>query len=320
MAPDIQTLSSLPSLLQLGPLPPGLQELLRPHYDLYPLWKEADRTGFLAGAAQRYAGAVTMSRHGCAADVMAAISGGVVACFGVGYDGIDLAAAQAHDVAVSTTPDVLNECVADTAMGLMLAVARGLVQADRFVREGRWREGGFGLGTKVSGKRLGILGLGRIGMAIASRAQGFGMRIRYHGRRPRAGVPYGFEADLKALAAWSDFLMVACQGGDQTRHLVDAGILRALGPEGMVINIARGSVIDEAALARALADGTIAGAGLDVFEREPHVPQSLIDTDRVVLLPHIAASTRETRAAMEALVLQNLQSFFSTGQVLTSPV
>lgn len=307
----------LPELLVIGPLPPGLNALLVKHYRVHPLWKEADRAGFLQANTGRFDGAVTMSRHGCASDVMAAIAGKVVACFGVGYDGIDLTAARKYGVAVSTTPDVLNECVADTAIALMLAVARQLVAADRFVRDGRWREAAFGLGTRVSGKRLGILGLGRIGTAIAQRAQAFGMPIRYHGRTRQSGVAYEYEADLSALAAWSDFLIVACNGGATTRHLVNREVLDALGPEGIVINIARGSVIDEDALVAAVTAGTVGGAGLDVFADEPNVPEELIRSNRVVLLPHIAASTRETRAEMEALVLRNLQSFFETGQVCT---
>ncbi len=306
-------------LLQIGPLPPGLEALLRPHYRLHPLWREPDRAAFLTQSAGRFGGAVTMSRHGCQAEVMAAIAGGVVACFGVGFDGIDLDAAARHGVAVSTTPDVLTDCVADTAMGLVLATARQLVAADRFVRAGRWLDGGFGLGTRVSGKRMGILGLGRIGAAIAQRAQGFGMPVRYHGRHALPDVPHGFEPELRALAEWADFLVVACRGGAPTRHLVNAEVLDALGPRGIVVNIARGSVIDETALVVAIAEGRVGGAGLDVYEDEPRVPKALIASERVVLLPHIAASTQETRGAMEALVLDNLQSFFATGRVRTPP-
>ncbi|MFU1926607.1 2-hydroxyacid dehydrogenase [Bordetella hinzii] len=314
------TMDTHRTLLQIGPLPPGLEQSLRERYVLHPYWLEPDRAAFLRANAGRYSGAVTMSRHGCAAEVMQAVAGGVVACFGVGHDGIDLAAARRHGVAVSTTPDVLNACVADTALALMLSVARRIVDADRYVREGRWLSGAFGLGARVSGKRLGILGLGRIGMAIARRAEGFDMSVRYHGRKARADAPYGFEPDLRALARDSDFLVVACQGGEATRNLVDAPVLRALGPDGFLINIARGSVVDEPALVQALQEGAIGGAGLDVYAREPQVPPALIASERVVLLPHIAASTRETRAAMEALVMRNLQSFFETGRVLTPPV
>ncbi len=308
-----------PELLQLGPLPPGLTERLQRDYRLFPLWQQADPAALLASAGGRFAGAVMMSRHACREAELRALAGRVVACFGVGYDNIDLAAARTHGVAVSVTPDVLTDCVADTAWTLLLGSARKVVQADRFVRQGEWLKGGFSLGPRVSGKRLGVLGLGRIGSAIAQRAGGFGMPVRYFGRRARPDSPWTFEANLVDLAGWADFLVVACQGGAATRHLVDAEVLKALGPGGFVVNIARGSVIDEAALVTALEQGVIAGAGLDVFEHEPNVPQALIDSERVVLLPHIAALTRETRAAMEALVHDNLRAFFATGRVLTPP-
>ncbi|QHI98351.1 2-hydroxyacid dehydrogenase [Xylophilus rhododendri] len=308
------------TLLQIGPLPPGLEQALQRQYRIETLWTQPDRAAFLAARRGGFDGAVTMSRHGAQADVFECLGARVLACFGTGFDGIDLAAAARAGCAVSTTPDVLSECVADLAFGLMLASARQLVTADRFVRDGRWLQGGFGLGSRVWGQRLGIVGLGRIGTAIARRAEGFGMQLRYQGRRAHAHVPWAFEPDLAALADWCDYLVLACPGGAATRHLVNATVLRALGPGGYLVNIARGSVVDEQALIDALAAGEIAGAGLDVFEQEPDVPQALLQDDRVVLLPHIAASTRQTRAAMEQLVLDNLQAFFATGRVLTPPV
>ena len=311
--------ADLPRLLQVGPLPPGLVALLTPHYRLHPLWLETSPADFLAASAGQFAGGVTMSRHGCAADVMVCLAGTVVACFGVGFEGLDRVAAQRFGVAVSTTPDVLTDCVADIAFGLLLATARQIVAADRFVQAGHWKTGLFPLATRVSGKRLGIVGLGRIGAAIARRAAGFDMPVRYFGRQAQAGVAYGFEPDLRALASWADFLVVACRGGPDTERLISADVLQSLGPQGFLINIARGSVVDEAALIDAIHRQAIAGAGLDVFEHEPQVPAGLLGHDRVVVLPHIAAATRETRAAMEQLVLQNLQAFFHTGQVLTPP-
>jgi lactate dehydrogenase-like 2-hydroxyacid dehydrogenase len=209
--------------------------------------------------------------------------------------------------------------VADIAFGLILASARQIVAADRVVQAKRWPDGAFPLATRVSGKRLGIVGLGRIGLEIARRSTGFDMPVRYHGRRERAGVAYGFEPDLPALARWADFLVVACRGGPDTHHLIDGAVLDALGPQGFLINIARGSIVDEHALALAIDRGRIAGAGLDVYGREPHVPAGLLGSDRVVVLPHIAASTRETRAAMEKLVADNLEAFFTTGRILTAP-
>lgn len=306
-------------LLQIGPLPPGLQGLLEQQYTLHPLWKEAQRATFLADSAGRFDGAVTMSRHGCPADVFAMLENGVVACFGVGFEGLDLDAASQHHVQVSTTPDVLNNCVADCAFGLILATARQLVAADRFVQAGTWLNTNFGLSNQVSGKRLGIVGLGRIGHAIAKRASGFDMLVRYHGRHRQDHVALDFEPDLHSLAEWADFLVVACRGGEQTRHLISASVLKALGPNGFLINIARGSIVDEDALVDAIRQGSLGGAGLDVYAQEPNVPQGLLNNDRVVLLPHIAASTKETRAAMERLVADNLESFFTSGKVLTPP-
>lgn len=311
--------NKMKQLLQIGPLPPGLQSLLEQHYHLHPFWQEPQRATFLADNADRFDGAVTMSRHGCSADVFSILSNGVVACFGVGFEGIDLDAARQYNVQVSTTPDVLNNCVADCAFGLILATARQLVAADRFVQAGTWQEKSFGLSSQVSGKRLGIVGLGRIGQAIAKRATGFDMQLRYHGRRQQDKVSLIFEPDLHALAEWADFLVIACRGGEQTRHLISASVLQALGPNGFLINIARGSIVDEDALVTAINQGCIGGAGLDVYAQEPNVPQGLLNNDRVVLLPHIAAATRETRAAMEQLVADNLQSFFTSGHILTPP-
>lgn len=310
-------------LLQLGPLPPDLQRRAAEQYVLEPLWTQPAPADFLAAQHGAFDGAIMMSRHGCQAPVIACLGAaprpGVVACFGVGYDSIDLAAARRHGVQVSTTPDVLTDCVADTALGLMLACARRLVAADRHVQSGAWLQGPFPLATRVSGKRVGIVGLGRIGQAIARRVQGFDMPVRYHARSARPGVAYPFVARLGELADWADFLVLACPGGPQTRHLVSAAVLEALGPDGYLINIARGSVVDEDALVAAIRAGRIAGAGLDVYADEPRVPAGLLGNDRVVTLPHIAASTRETRRAMEQLVLDNLAAFFATGKVLTPP-
>jgi hydroxypyruvate reductase len=313
-------MSTLPALLELGPLPVGLTQRLQAHYRLHALWQEPDRAAFLTQHTGQFAGAVTMSRHGCPADVMACVAGRVVACFGTGYEGLDLAAAQQHQVQVSTTPDVLNDCVADLAFGLILATARQLCAADRYVHAGEWLKANYGLAHRVSGKRLGIVGLGRIGRVVAKRSQGFDMPVRYHGRHAQADVSYGFEADLRALAEWADFLVVTCPGGEATRGLINAQVLEALGPEGFLINVSRGSVIDEAALLNAVQQQRIGGVGLDVYQHEPHIPEALLNNPCVVALPHIAASTHETRAAMEALVADNLASFFATGRVLTPPL
>ncbi|MET0543901.1 MAG: 2-hydroxyacid dehydrogenase, partial [Variovorax sp.] len=212
---------------------------------------------------------------------------------------------------VGYTPDVLDDCVADTAWALLMDVARGVSASDRFVRRGEWLKSQFPLATKVSGKKLGILGMGRIGRVIARRASGFDMEVRYHNRRQLADVEQGYEPTLKALAQWADFLVIASAGGAETRGLVSREILDALGPQGFLINISRGTVVDEAALVEALQHRRIAGAGLDVFEDEPNVPPALFALDNVVLLPHIASNTHETRAAMAGRVEDNLSAFLA---------
>ncbi len=235
----------------------------------------------------------------------------------VGYDLVDLKKALARHIPVTHTPDVLTDDVADLAIGLMIMTSRRLGVADRFVRAGRWTREKFPVAGKVSGKKLGILGLGRIGRAIAQRAEGFGMEILYTDRA-RLNSTYRFLPDLVSLAKESDFLMVATSAGPDARHMVNAQVLEALGPEGILINIARGSVVDEAALLAALDDGKLGGAGLDVFEHEPNVPPVLYSRDDVVLLPHIASSTRETRGEMGRLVIRNLEAWFS-GKPLVTP-
>jgi len=307
-----------PRVLQIGALTPALEAALAERFDVHALWRETDVRAFLAARGAEYTAVATSARYGADRALIEALpSLKVIASFGVGTDTIDLEAASRRGVAVSNTPDVLNDCVADLAFGLLLDVARRLSAADRFVRRGDWLKGGFPLATKVSGKRLGIVGLGRIGAAIAKRSGGFDMTVRYHNRRPVEGSPYGYEASLPALAAWADFLVVACSGGPATRHLVSSEVIGALGPQGFLVNISRGSVVDEAALVEALANGRLAGAALDVFEDEPRVPEALLALDNVVLLPHIASGTHETRKAMGDCVFANLASWFDDGRLLT---
>jgi lactate dehydrogenase-like 2-hydroxyacid dehydrogenase len=241
----------------------------------------------------------------------------MVSVLGVGYDGVDTRAAKARGVMVTHTPDVLNDEVADTAIGLMLCAARQLPAADRFVRRGDWPKGPMPLTRKMSGSRLGLVGMGRIAKAIAHRAAAFGMHIAYHARSAKADVPYAYVADLRALAAQSDFLVVITPGGAGTRHLINGPVLEALGAKGILVNVARGSVVDQAALVDALASGKLGGAALDVFEAEPQVPQALIDMPHVVLSPHIGSATRETRQAMADLALNNLIAHFDRRPVLT---
>lgn len=308
-------------LLQAGRLLPALEQRLATEYDLLRLADEADPDAFLARHGGDFTGLVTSAGGaGAPTALIAALPAlRVISSFGVGLDKIDLAAARERGIAVGYTPDVLNDCVADTAFALLLNVARRTAEADRFVRAGRWAAGqAFGLGRKVSGARLGIVGLGRIGQTIARRAGGFDMDVRYHSRRPVAGVPWPHEPALRELARWADYLVIITAGGDETRHLIDDSVLDALGPRGFLINVARGSVIDEAALVRALVERRIAGAGLDVFEREPQVPAELLSLDNVVLLPHIASGTEETRQTMAARVLDNLTAFFTEGRLVSA--
>lgn len=240
-----------------------------------------------------------------------------IAVFGAGYDRVDIAAAKERGIVLANTPGVTDTCVADMAMALLLATARRVCVGDRHVRAGRWPQARLPLAPRFSGRRLGIFGLGGIGAAIARRAAGFDMEISYHNRRRRNDVPYTYYDDLERLAAASDYLVVACPASPETYRRVDAGVLRALGPAGILVNIARGSIVDEEALVAALESRTIAGAGLDVFEREPNAPSRLFALDNVVLAPHVAGSTHETWDEASALLMQNLDHFFTTGRPLT---
>jgi lactate dehydrogenase-like 2-hydroxyacid dehydrogenase len=296
----------------------SLEAALEREFELRALWREPDPAAFLAAHGAGFDGVVTSAPVGASAALIDALpSLRVIASFGVGHDTIDREAARRRGIAVSTTPDVLTDCVADLAMGALLAAARGLAAADRFVRRGDWQRGRFPLTTRVSGKRLGIVGLGRIGRAVAKRAAGFDLELRYHGRGAVPGAAWPLERSVVDLARWADFLVVTCAGGPATRHLVSAAVLDALGPEGLLVNVARGSVVDEAALVDALAAGRLGGAALDVYEDEPNVPAALLGMDRVVLLPHVGSGTRETRAAMSELVLANLRRFFADGELVT---
>ena len=247
----------------------------------------------------------------------------IISVMGVGYDGIDVAAAKARGVMVSHTPDVLNDDVADLAIGLMLSAARQLPAADRFVRAGLWPQGPMPLARKLSGARLGIVGMGRIGQAIAQRALAFNMAVAYTARTAKPALPWAYWPTATALAERSDFLVVITPGGAATRKLIDAGVLAALGRgsagHGILVNVARGSVVDEAALIDALERGVIGGAGLDVFENEPQVPERLRALPQVVLSPHIGSATGQTRQAMADLAFDNLQLAL-TGQPVRTPV
>ncbi len=305
-----------PRVLQYGRLMPSLEKQLADAFEHQRLIDQADPKAFLAAHGAQFAGIATAG-FADAALMAACPNVKVISSFGVGVDKIDLAAAAARGIPVGNTPDVLNDCVADLALGLIIDVARGIGASERYLRRGEWPRAPYPLQRKVSGKRVGIVGLGRIGKAIARRAQAFDMELRYHNRRPVADATMGYAKSLTDLAQWADFLVVIVPGGASTRHLIDAEVLQALGPEGYLINVARGSVVDEPALVRALVERRIAGAALDVFEHEPQVPAELMALDNVVLVPHIGSATVETRAAMAQRVFDNLQSFFATGRVIS---
>ncbi|WP_193072695.1 2-hydroxyacid dehydrogenase [Pseudomonas sp. FME51] len=309
---------SKPQVLQIGALSERFNRTLAERYDVTALWQQADPMQFLKEHGATFELLVSSARFGCSGEQLACLPNLSVICsFGVGCDPYPLEQLRDRGIVISTTPDVLNDCVADLAMGLMIDSARQLTAADRFVRAGHWLSGNYPLTHKVSGKKLGIVGLGRIGQAIARRAQGFDMPVRYHKRRQDPDSSYGYAADLLELASWADFLVLACPGGAATHHLIDAKVLSALGPQGILVNIARGSVVDQAALVSALLDGSLGGAGLDVFDGEPAVPQALFGLPNVVLLPHVGSATQETRLSMEELVLANLYAFINNGQLLT---
>lgn len=306
------TAGSRPKLLIAAPLPVFLRRDLDASYDCVEL----------AGAESSFADIRAVVPVGGTVLDIALLERlprlEIISVMGVGYDGVPMAWCRARGVHVTNTPDVLTDDVADIAVALVLMTSRRLVEANRHLHAGRWLQGAFPLAHALRGKVAGILGLGRIGKAIARRLEAFGMQIEYHGRT-RQDVPWTYHAELRQLAAASDFLIVACPGGPGTVRLVNAGILEALGPDGTLINIARGSVVDQDALIRVLKAGEIRTAGLDVYDGEPAVPAELLACDRAVLLPHVGSATHETRRAMADLVTGNLAAHFA-GRPLLTPV
>jgi hydroxypyruvate reductase len=308
-----------PDILSVASPPPFLLEPLQASYTVHQKLHETDPAAF-AKVAPHIRAIIGSGESKIGEALIAQLPAlEIISIMGVGYDGVDVAAAKARGVIVTHTPGVLNDDVADLAIALMLAWARQIPRADRFVRAGEWPKAPLPLGRKMSGARVGIVGMGRIGKAIAQRAAAFDMRIAYTARSAKAELPYTFHADIEALAANSDYLVAITPGGAGTRKLIDAGVLKALGPQGCIVNVARGSVVDETALIAALQAGTIAGAALDVFENEPNVPQALRDLDNVVLVPHIGSATTQTRHAMARLAFDNLHAQM-TGKPLLTPV
>lgn len=306
-------------MLRVGELEPALEQELSARYDIGKLPDGPGRAAFLAEHAANVRVLLTWGPPGVDAGTIAALPNlEAIVNNGAGVDLIDLEAAKRRGVGVSNTPDVLSDTVADTALGLILMTLRRFGAADRYVRAGRWAgEGRFPYARDVSGLQVGILGLGRIGSAIAARLLGFDCAIAYHNRRRIDSSPYRYAPSPVELAESVDVLVVATTGDQKTHKLVDRAVLRALGPEGYLINIARGSVVDQDALVQLLVAGELAGAGLDVFADEPQVPAELCDLDNVVLLPHIGSATARTRRAMALLAIRNLESYLDTGELVT---
>lgn len=311
-----------PHILQVGAYPAWDQAPLDEAFHMHRYWEAADKAAFMADAGPLVRGIATRGDLGADAAMIAACPKlEVISVYGVGYDGVDMPAARARGIRVTNTPDVLTDDCADLAVGMLIALSRGIVQAEGWARSGDWAaKGGFPLQRKVSRKRAGILGLGRIGAAIARRLQAFDMTISYSGRAPKDTPPgWTFVADPVELAAGVDFLIVALSATPETRHIVNAKVIDALGPEGMLVNISRAPNIDEAALLDALESGRLGGAALDVFEGEPRLNPRFVTLPNVLLQPHHASGTFETRKAMGQLMRDNLTAHFA-GRPLLTPV
>jgi lactate dehydrogenase-like 2-hydroxyacid dehydrogenase len=304
-------------ILQTHPLLASCEVALAARYTVHKLHEQADKDAWLAANGARIR---AHAGSGVQADLMVALPNlEIIASFGVGYDNIDTAAARARNIRVTNTPDVLNDAVAELTIGLMVALARRIPQADQFVRQGKWPHGNFGLFSELTGKTVGILGLGRIGKEIAVRAQAMKMRVVYYGRHHQPSVPYIYYDKLEDMARDSDWLVVIAPGGKGTEGIVSRQVLEALGPQGRIVNVARCTLIDERAMVELLVNGGLGGAALDVFENEPQVPAELLALDNVVLSPHQGSATHQTRDAMGALLVANLERHFA-GEPLISAV
>ncbi|WP_432727083.1 2-hydroxyacid dehydrogenase [Variovorax sp. W6] len=314
------TTAASPHVLMAGAYPEWDMAPMREAYSLHHLWEAPDRQAFIAEHASRIRAIATRGELGASAELIAALPGlELVACYGVGTDAIDLAACRARGIRVTNTPDVLNGDVADLAVGLMLAVQRRIAAGDVFVRSGAWATSAMPLATRVFGQRVGIAGFGRIGGTIARRLSGFDVELGYFSRTPKAESPHRHFTSLSAMADWCDVLIVILPGGEATRGIVNAEVLRALGPKGWLVNVSRGTTVDEGALLQALETRGIAGAALDVFLNEPRIDPRFAALDNVVLTPHHGSGTEQTRRAMGELVRRNLEAHFA-GLPLITPV
>ena len=311
--------SSKPNVLVMGPLP-----VIKNNPDcgliLHRYWEETDKDEFLKKHGGYIRGVATSGTIGISSSLLCKLPNvEIISNFGVGYEQVDIPAALRRGIIVTNTPDVLTEEVADLAMGLLIGTLRRLPQATRFVREGKWKTGAFPLSPSLRGRIVGIVGLGRIGKAIARRLEASKVKVAYHGRNRQPDVPIPFYPTILELAQAVDTLILSAPGGRETRQIINANVLSALGANGVVINVSRGSLVDEAALAAALENHTILAAGLDVFADEPNVPVALLANDHVVCLPHVGSASVRTHDAMGQLVLENLLSWFK-GEGPLSPV
>ncbi|KAK7855112.1 hydroxyphenylpyruvate reductase [Quercus suber] len=305
-------------VLMLNPMNSYLEQELQRRYNLFKLWTAPQKPQFIKEHADSIRAVVGSYTAGADAELIEALPRlEIVSSFSVGVDKIDLAKCREKGIRVTYTPDVLTEDVADLAIGLMLAVLRRLCESDRYVRSGKWKKGDYKLTTKFSGKTVGLIGLGRIGMAVAKRAEAFNCPICYYSRTEKSDTKYKYYPSVVELASNCQILVVACPLTEETRHIVNSEVMNALGPKGVLINIGRGPHVDEPELVSALIEGRLGGAGLDVYEHEPEVPEELFGLENVVLLPHVGSATVETRKDMADLVLGNLEAHFSNKPLLT---
>ena len=296
----------------------SVEEALDETYTVHKLYEADNPDAMLAENSNRIG--VIASSAGASRDLIEKLPNlKLVSHFGVGYDPVDVEACKEHNIRVTNTPDVLNDAVAECTLGLMLALCRKIPQADRFVREGRWEDGGYPLTAELTGTTAGILGLGRIGKEVARRLQAMKMQVVYHGRSEQVHEPYPYYSNLQEMAKACDWLVIIIPGSVSTQKIVDAKVIAALGPEGALVNVARGAVVDQDAMIAALQNGTLGGAALDVFADEPHVPESLRELDNVVLSPHQGSATHKTRWGMGDLVVRNIHAHMK-GEPLISPV
>ncbi|KAA8540406.1 hypothetical protein F0562_024675 [Nyssa sinensis] len=305
-------------VLMTCPMSPYLEQELDKRYDFFRFWNFPQKKEFLRMHSHSIRAVVGNATIGANAELIDSLPKlEIVSSYSVGLDKIDLVKCKNRGIRVTYTPDVLTDDAADLAIALILATLRKICECDRYVRSGLWKNGDFKLTTKFSGKSVGIIGLGRIGSAIAKRAEAFGCPISYHSRSEKPDSKYKYYPNVIDLASNCQILIVACTLTDETRHIVNREVIAALGPKGVLINIGRGPHVDESELVSALVEGRLGGAGLDVFEHEPEVPEQLFGLDNVVLLPHVGSGTVETRKDMADLVIGNLEAHFLNKPLLT---